>query len=398
VRETQQGKRASQFVQGEVVESARTNLQESAIDAQRCLRARPLPGALRYVIVLPIACCFSTLAWSQQQPFAGPPEQSIAASSSGGDAGDSRSLGTVNGTVLDQNGNLVPATQVTLTALSDGAKRESVPDSAGHFVFAGVPAGAFKITVIAPGFAGVARAISLHAGESVDIPDIRLSVGLFVSEVRVTETAQELAEEQIHVEEKQRVLGAIPNFYVSYDHNALPLTSRQKFELAWKTSLDPVNFLATGVIAGIEQASNSFSGFGQGTAGYAKRYAASYGDGLIGGYISNAILPSLLRQDPRYFYKGEGTIGSRAEYAIAMAVMCKGDNGHWQVNYSGIGGGLAAGAVSNLYYPAANRDGVGLTFENGLIGIGSGAIANLFQEFLVRKLTPHTHDPRPVQP
>lgn len=349
------------------------------------------------MIGIPVVCCFSLCAWTQQAPIQ-PLEPSIAASSSSGDADNNSALGTVGGTVLDQNGNLVPATQITLTALPDGSHRESVPDSAGHFVFSGVPAGGFRITVLAPGFATVTRAISLHAGESLDVPDIRLSVGLFVSEVRVTQTAQEIAEEQIHVEEKQRVLGAIPNFYVSYDHNALPLTSRQKFELAWKTSLDPVNFLATGVVAGIEQATDSFSGFGQGTAGYAKRYAASYGDGLIGGYVSSAILPSLLKQDPRYFYKGEGSIRSRAEYAIAMSVMCKGDNGHWQVNYSGIGGGLAAGAMSNLYYPAADRDGVGLTFENGLIGIGSGAIANLFQEFLVRKLTPHTHDPKPVQP
>jgi hypothetical protein len=106
--------------------------------------------------------------------------------------------------------------------------------------------------------------------------------------------------------------------------------------------------------------------------------------------IGGAILPSLLKQDPRYFYKGTGSTRSRILYALANAVICKGDNGHWQANYSGILGALAAGGISNLYYPASSRNGAGLTFENTLIGIGGSAVGNLFQEFLVRKLTPHT--------
>ncbi len=337
-----------------------------------------------------LACCGFAQSIAAQQP--------ASASAPGQSAVDEQAAGSISGIVLDQNGNLVPATLVTLKPAAGGSARESIPDSSGLFFFSSVPAGSFQIVIAAPGFQSSSITGALRAGESLVLPDTRLAIGLAVSEVRVTETAQEVAEEQIHVEEKQRVLGVIPNFYVSYDRNPLPLTSRQKYELAWKTSLDPVNFLATGVVAGIEQATNSFSGFGQGTAGYAKRYAASYGDGLIGGYLSDAILPALFRQDPRYFYKGEGTVRARAAYAIANAVICKGDNGHWQVNYSGIGGSLAAGAISNLYYPAANRNGVGLTFENGLIGIGTGAIANLFQEFLVRKLTPHTHDAKTAQP
>lgn len=325
-------------------------------------------------------------------------QQPVSAPTQPRNADDSRVVGIISGIVLDQNGNLVPATLVSLKAAKDTGERQSVPDSSGRFFFNNVPAGPFQIVMNAPGFQSITKTGVLRAGESLELPDTHLAIGLTVSEVRVTETAQEVAEEQVHVEEKQRVLGVIPNFYVSYDRNPLPLTPRQKYELAWKTSLDPVNFLATGVVAGIEQATNSYSGFGQGTAGYAKRFAASYGDGLIGGYLSAAILPALFKQDPRYFYKGEGSVRSRAEYAIANAVICKGDNGHWQVNYSGIGGSLAAAAISNLYYPAADRDGVGLTFENTLIGIGSGAIANLFQEFLVRKLTPHTHDAKTAQP
>jgi len=71
-----------------------------------------------------------------------------------------------------------------------------------------------------------------------------------------------------------------------------------------------------------------------------------------------------------------------------MSVICKGDNGHWQPNYSGILGSLAAGGISNLYYPAIDRDSAALTFDNTAIGIGSSAISNLLQEFVIRKLTP----------
>jgi hypothetical protein len=152
------------------------------------------------------------------------------------------------------------------------------------------------------------------------------------------------------------------------------------------------------LVAGLEQADDGFSGYGQGTQGYAKRFGASYADSFIGNMIGGAILPSLLKQDPRYFYKGTGSTGSRILYALANAVVCKGDNGHWQPDYSGILGSLAAGGISNLYYPSSNRSGVGLTFENTLIGIGGSGIGNLFQEFLIRRLTPHARDPQANNP
>jgi hypothetical protein len=154
----------------------------------------------------------------------------------------------------------------------------------------------------------------------------------------------------------------------------------------------------TGIWAGAQQANNTFSGYGQGAQGYAKRYAANYSDGFIGTMLGGAILPSLLKQDPRYFYKGTGTIRSRALYAMAMSVMCKGDNGRWQVNYSGIIGGLAAGGISNLYYPDSDRNGVALTFENALLGIAGDVALNLFQEFLGRKLTPKIPNYGPSKP
>src|SRR5208282_4988429 len=121
-------------------------------------------------------------------------------------------------------------------------------------------------------------------------------------------------------------------------------------------------------------------------------------DFLAGTYIGSAILPSILKQDPRYFYKGTGTKRSRILYALANAVICKGDNGHWQANYSAIIGSLAAGGISNLYYPAKNRDGAELTFENALISIGATAAANILQEFVVKKFTPSASAREPNKP
>jgi len=198
----------------------------------------------------------------------------------------------------------------------------------------------------------------------------------------------EVAEEQLKVEEKQRVLGVLPNFYVSYIPNAAPLDAKQKFKLAAKTVVDPFTFVFVGGAAGVQQAQNHFRGYGQGAEGYAKRFGAGYADMVSGTFIGGAILPSLLKQDPRYFYKGTGSKPARFLYAIANAFICKGDNGRWQPNYSNMLGSLAAGGISNLYYPAQDRDGVGLTFENAAIGIGATGVANLFQEFVVRKLTP----------
>src|SRR5260370_2482218 len=118
----------------------------------------------------------------------------------------------------------------------------------------------------------------------------------------------------------------------------------------------------------MQQAKNDVSGYGQCAQGYGKRYGASYAKFIASTYSGGAILPSLLKQDPRYFYKGSGSKRSRMLYAIANSVICKGDNGHWQANYSNIVGSLAAGGSSNLYYPADSLEGAGLTFGKGLIG------------------------------
>jgi hypothetical protein len=290
---------------------------------------------------------------------------------------------------------------VTLTLDDHSLNRDLLSGDDGQFSFASIAPGPFHLTIAAAGFAMQTFSGVLHSGEIETVPPIGLNVAGAVTEVVVGLSRAEeveVAEQEIKVEEKQRVLAVIPNFYVSYIPSPVPLTPKQKFEIAWKTVMDPFTFAVVGATAGVEQAQNHFNGYGQGAQGYGKRYGASYADSVTGTFIGSAILPSLLKQDPRYFYKGSGRLGSRILYAMANSVICKGDNRRWQPNYSGVLGSLAAGGVSNLYYPANDRDGPGLTFENAGIGIGGTAVANLFQEFVVRKLTPKAPSLEPPKP
>jgi hypothetical protein len=225
------------------------------------------------------------------------------------------------------------------------------------------------------------------------LPPILLGVESISSTVDAI-SQEDLAEQQISAEVKQRIIGVLPNFYVSYVANAAPLTRKQKFKLAIKVTVDPVTFLTTGITAGIEQAQNDFSGYGDGFEGYSKRYGATYGTRVASTFFGAALFPSLLHQDPRYFYKGNGRIITRALYAVSTVVICKGDNGHWQPNYSNVLGNLAAGGISSLYYPDSDRHDAQVTVDNILIGVGTGAIGTLFQEFLLKHLT-HGVPPSP---
>jgi hypothetical protein len=301
---------------------------------------------------------------------------------------DQPNFGSISGTVVDQSGAVVAGARVKLTGEGISESQEAVTGADGTFSFAKVAPGAFQLTVVAAGFATQATSGTLHAGENYVAAVWALAVATAMTDVEVGVSQIEVAEEQIKVEEQQRVLGVLPNFYVSYIPDAVPLTSKQKFRLAFRTVIDPFTFVSVGGAAGVQQWQNHFEGYGQGAQGYAKRFGAGYGDTLSGTFIGGAILPSLLKQDPRYFYKGTGSVPSRFLYAIANAFICKGDNRRWQANYSNMLGSLAAGGISNLYYPAQDRDGAALTFENAALGIASTAVSNLFQEFIVKKLTP----------
>ena len=297
--------------------------------------------------------------------------------------------GSICGTVLDKDGGAIPNVNIVFTEGSFSTQAQSGGD--GTFTFKDVPAGSFDLSFSASGFATRHQPGTLQPGENETIAPVQLAVATSV-EVNVTETRDEIAEDQVHVEEKQRLFGVVPNYYVSYVPDAAPLNTRQKAQLGWKFTVNPFAFGISGVIAGVQQANNSRSGCGQGTQGYAKRFGATYADFASGIFFGNVVFPILLKQDPRYFYKGTGSKKSRFFYAISQAVICKGNNGHWQPNYSSVLGSLAAGGLSNLYYPAANRNGVGLTFENTLIGIGGSAAGGVVEEFFSRRITAHARD------
>ena len=320
----------------------------------------------------------------------------IAKSSS---AEEHLSWGNISGTILDQSGAVNVGANVRLTRKDQALGQEVVSGDNGQFTFSRVPAGPFRLTITGSGFATQVFSGELGSGQTYLVPAIVLPIATVETEVRVVSMSTvEIAQAQIKEQEKQRVFAFIPNFYVSYIPDAAPLNANQKFRLAWKTAVDPVTFLGAGVYAGLEQAGDRYPEYGQGVQGYAKRYAAGYADAAAGIFIGNAILPSLLKQDPRYFYKGTGTTRSRLLYALSSSVICKGDNKHWQPNYSFIGGSIAVGGISNLYVPANDRNGAGLVFQNALIRIGQGSLGGILQEFVLRRLTPHLDQHTPPQP
>jgi hypothetical protein len=176
---------------------------------------------------------------------------------------------------------------------------------------------------------------------------------------------RELAEEQLKQQEKQRVMGVMATFNTTSNKDALPLSPGQKFKLFFKSSTDPWPFLLAGVVSGIGQADNSYPEWGQGAQGYAKRFGAAYSDAFIGNFFGNAVLPSLLREDPRYFQKGTGRATTRFLWAAASTVWCRRDNGKWGPNYSNVVGNLIGSAIARTYYPASERD-VSDTIQDGL--------------------------------
>jgi hypothetical protein len=300
---------------------------------------------------------------------------------------DQQARGSISGTIVDLTGAVVVGAQVRLTRGDQSPGAEMLTDDLGQFSFANVAPGPFQLTVSFTDLNTQVISGTVQPGEAHVVPQVVLVVAPLATQVTVALTQVELAEVQIKDQEKQRVFGIIPNFYVSYVPDAVALAPKQKFELAWRSSVDPFTFVSVGAIAGIEQAGDALSGYGQGAQGYAKRYGASYGDVVIGTFLGSALMPSLLKQDPRYFFRGTGSKRSRLLYALSSPFMCKGDNGRWQPNYSYVIGNFAAAGIASSYYPANDR-GAAWVAETALVRIGENAVASVFQEFIVRKLTP----------
>ncbi len=307
-------------------------------------------------------------------------------------AGEAPGTASISGTVLDVNGAMVPGAEVRLVDRSRSQERHTTAGADGRFDFSGLAPGRFELTISAPGLATfVSNEIVLHGGERVEQPRIALPVATAKTEVQVVVTEQQLSTEQVHAEEHQRAFGVLPNFYSSYIWDAAPLSSRQKFTLALRSSVDPTVFLGAAVAAGAGQWQNTYGQYGQGAEGYFKRFGAAYGDAAIGTMIGKGFLPMLLHQDPRYFYRGSGTIRERVLYAASRAFICRDDKGRDVPNYSNVLGNLAAGGLSNLYYPSHDR-GISLTFTNWAIGTAGDAASGLVREFILRKVTPDVPD------
>ena len=296
--------------------------------------------------------------------------------------------GSVSGSVIEVDGAFAAGAKVTLTIAGVEEKRQATVDADGQFLFADVPAGKFSLAVTADGFAPGGAEGVVEPGQDVQVPEITLRVAAKV-DVEVNLTVKELAQAEIKTQEQQRLFGFAPNFYVSYTFDAKPLTPKQKWELTYKSTVDPMSFVIVGGFAGIQQAQNSIPEFGQGAEGYGKRYGVNFANMAVGNVLGGAVFPIIFRQDPRYFYRGTGSKMSRALYALSTAVIARGDNGKWQLAYAGIVAGLVAGGISNAYYPAAERQGAGLTFENAALGLAFTGVTNFCQEFFFRKMSTH---------
>jgi len=293
--------------------------------------------------------------------------------------------GSIVGTILDESGSVAVGAVVRLTAEDKSFSQEVASGDNGQFSFSNVPPGQFNLSVNSTGFGDKAFSGELAPGQTYLVPPIVLSIATVVTEVKVAVDPVEVATEEVKEQEQQRVLGFIPNFYVTYKDDAAPLSKKLKFQLAWKSSTDPVTILGGAFLAGVQQAGDQYSEFGQGAEGYGKRFGAVYADVFASTFLSGAILPSLLKQDPRYFYKGTGTTRSRIWRAVSNSVLCKGDNGRWQINYSNIAGSFGGAAISSAIYP--NRNQASVIVSNFFVRMGESSLAGIFQEFVARKLT-----------
>jgi hypothetical protein len=298
--------------------------------------------------------------------------------------------GTVLGQVLDVSEDPVANASVVLQR-PDGDHATVVTMDDGSFAFHDLTPGvAYQLTITAQGYGGWSSSVTVEPGQEKTLTDIKLRILAVQRAVTVSYSSEEVAAQQLKAEEQQRVLGFIPNIFVTYEPHPEPLTAKMKFHLAYKGLTHPTFFAFEAAWAGVQQATDT-TDYRQGARGYGERFGANLASGTSEALFANAILPSLLHQDPRYFYRGSGTRGSRAWHAILAPFVCQGDNGKSQPNYSQVGGSLISAALSNTYYPDSQR-GPGLVFTNFGTSMGLHVALGLAQEFILGKFTSkHKH-------
>ena len=308
----------------------------------------------------------------------------VPASAQSSEAANTKT-GSILGTVVDTSDDPVPDATVVLQGPA-GDRLTVVTNDDGSFAFHHVTAGiVYQVTVTAEGFAEWSSPVTVDPGQEKTLTDVKLRILAVQRAVTVSYSEKEVATQQLKAEEQQRILRFIPNTQVVYEPHPEPLTTKMKFELAYKDLTNPVFFARAAAWAGVQQA-NDTPDYRQGAKGYGERFGANLAGGASEGLIGNAILPSLLHQDPRYFYQGTGTKKSRARHAILAAFICKGDNGASQPNYSTWGGSLISASIANAYYPDSNR-GARAVFKDFGTGMALHVASSLAQEFILDKFT-----------
>lgn len=293
--------------------------------------------------------------------------------------------GTIVGTVTDVNDDAIPGATIVLQDPGPSVRRTLTTNENGWFEIRDVESGIpYHVTISATGFSSWTSPVFIVKPGQYKILDIsRLRPEEVHTTVTVTpQSSEEIAAEEVKIEETQRGFGFVPNFFAVYNASPAPLTAKLKFSLAFKVATDPVTIAGVVMLAGLGQStrrstfSDDWKGFGEGLgANYANQFTYT----MLGG----AVLSSLLHQDPRYFYKGTGTTKSRTLHAVAAIFIAKGDNGRWQPSYSSLGADLASAAISNTYYPASNR-GVRLVLQNFAVNTAVHMGVHLLQEFVFR--------------
>ena len=191
-------------------------------------------------------------------------------------ASEAAPSGVIQGEVTDIHGGVVPGATIKLLSKTPNIlERETTTDSNGLFAFAAAPS-TYTVLIQAKGLETfLSEPFTLHANEKFEVPDVALPIATADTTIEVSANSAQVAEQELKIETRQRVLGVFPNFYTSFIYNAAPLNTRQKFKLTLRSTMDPIAFLNVGIVAAIEQAHGTFKDFGPGPAGYGRRYGAA---------------------------------------------------------------------------------------------------------------------------
>ena len=208
-------------------------------------------------------------------------------------------------------------------------------------------------------------------------PDSALPAAVAAEPVASAETQPAAPGE---VKEDKRIFGVIPNNRTTEGAVPFaPISWKRKFTIAYKDSFDWPVYPTAAAFALLYQLENQNPAFGQGMAGYAKRFASAYGDQMIGNMMNEGLVPALTHEDPRYFRVGEGTKKHRLKAALLQIVVTRTDSGGKTFNFSEWGGNAIATAISNAYYPDTRT--VNDNTQKWLIAVGTDAFSNVLKEF-----------------